>query len=70
MSENHKGNTKKITEDDIVNFLIRQPDTAYLIAKSFNEEEKRVKELLDALIKKNKVREEIVNGVVSYAVNI
>lgn len=70
ISENHKGNDKKITEEDIVNFLIRQPDTAYLIAKSFNEEEKRVKELLDALIKKNKVREEIVNGVVSYAVNI
>ena len=70
VSENHKGNTKKITEEDIVNFLIRQPDTAYLIAKSFNEEEKRVKELLDSLIKKNKVREEIVNGVVSYAVNI
>ena len=70
VSDNHKGNSKKITEEDIVNFLIRQPDTAYLIAKSFNEEEKRVKELLDALIKKNKVREEIVNGVVSYAVNI
>ena len=70
VSDNHKGNAKKITEEDIVNFLIRQPDTAYLIAKSFNEEEKRVKELLDALIKKNKVREEIVNGVVSYAVNI
>ena len=70
VSDNHKGNSKKITEEDIVNFLIRQPDTAYLIAKSFNEEEKRVKELLDTLIKKNKVREEIVNGVVSYAVNI
>ena len=70
ISENHKGNTRILTEDDIVNFLIRQPDTAYIIAKSFNEEEKRVKELLDSLIKKNKVREEIVNGVVSYAVNI
>lgn len=70
VSENIKGNAKKITEEDIVNFLIRQPDTAYLIAKSFNEEEKKVKELLDLLIKKNKVREEIVNGVVSYAVNI
>ena len=70
VSDNYKGNSKKITEEDIVNFLIRQPDTAYLIAKSFNEEEKRVKELLDTLIKKNKVREEIVNGVVSYAVNI
>ncbi len=70
VSDNHKGNTKKITEEDIINFLIRQPDTARLIAKSFNEEEKRVKELLDSLIKKNKVREEVVNGVVSYAVNI
>lgn len=70
VSENIKGNAKKITEEDIVNFLIRQPDTAYLIAKSFNEEEKKVKELLDLLIKKNKVREEVVNGVVSYAVNI
>lgn len=70
VSDNHKGNAKKITEEDIVNFLIRQPDTAYLIAKSFNEEEKRVKELLDSLVKKNKVREEIVNGVVSYTVNI
>lgn len=70
VSDNHKGNAKKITEEDIVNFLIRQPDTAYLIAKSFNEEERKVKELLDSLIKKNKVREEIVNGVVSYAVNI
>lgn len=70
VSENRRGNTKKITEEDIINFLIRQPDTAYLIAKSFDEEEKRVKELLDSLIKKNKVREEIVNGVVSYAVNI
>ena len=70
VSDNHKGNAKKITEEDIVNFLIRQPDTAYLISKSFNEEERKVKELLDTLIKKNKVREEIVNGVVSYAVNI
>ena len=70
ISENHKGNDKKITEEDIVNFLIRQPDTAYIIAKSFNENERKVKELLDSLIKKNKVREEIVNGVVSYAVNI
>ena len=70
VSDNHKGNAKKITEEDIVNFLIRQPDTAYLISKSFNEEERKVKELLDSLIKKNKVREEIVNGVVSYAVNI
>lgn len=70
ISENHKGNNKKITEEDIVNFLIRQPDTAYIIAKSFNENERKVKELLDLLIKKNKVREEIVNGVVSYAVNI
>ena len=70
VSDNYKGNSKKITEEDIVNFLIRQPDTAYLIAKSFNEEERKVKELLDTLIKKNKVREEIVNGVVSYAVNI
>ena len=70
ISENHKGNDKKITEEDIVNFLIRQPDTAYIIAKSFNENERKVKELLDLLIKKNKVREEIVNGVVSYAVNI
>ena len=70
ISENHKGNTKILTEDDIVNFLIRQPDTAYIIAKSFNENERKVKELLDLLIKENKVREEIVNGVVSYAVNI
>ena len=70
ISENHKGNTRILTEDDIVNFLIRQPDTAYIIAKSFNENERKVKELLDLLIKKNKVREEIVNGVVSYAVNI
>ena len=70
ISENHKGNTRIITEEDIVNFLIRQPDTAYIIAKSFNENERKVKELLDLLIKKNKVREEIVNGVVSYAVNI
>lgn len=70
ISENHKGNDKKITEEDIVNFLIRQPDTAYIIAKSFNENERKVKELLDLLIKKNKVREEIVNGVISYAVNI
>lgn len=70
ISENHKGNTRILTEEDIVNFLIRQPDTAYIIAKSFNENERRVKELLDLLIKKNKVREEIVNGVISYAVNI
>lgn len=70
ISENHKGNTRILTEEDIVNFLIRQPDTAYIIAKSFNENERKVKELLDLLIKKNKVREEIVNGVVSYAVNI
>lgn len=70
ISENHKGNTRILTEDDIVNFLIRQPDTAYIIAKSFNENERKVKELLDSLIKKNKVREEIVNGVVSYTVNI
>lgn len=70
ISENHKGNTRILTEEDIVNFLIRQPDTAYIIAKSFNENERKVKELLDALIKKNKVREEIVNGVISYAVNI
>ncbi|TXJ26198.1 GTPase ObgE [Brachyspira aalborgi] len=70
ISENHKGNTRILTEDDIVNFLIRQPDTAYIIAKSFNENERKVKELLDLLIKKNKVREEIVNGVISYAVNI
>lgn len=70
ISENHKGNTRILTEDDIVNFLIRQPDTAYIIAKSFNENERKVKELLDLLIKKNKVREELVNGVVSYAVNI
>lgn len=70
ISENHKGNTRILTEDDIVNFLIRQPDTAYIIAKSFNKNERKVKELLDLLIKKNKVREEIVNGVVSYAVNI
>ena len=70
ISENHKGNTRILTEDDIVNFLIRQPDTAYIIAKSFNENERKVKELLDLLVKKNKVREEIVNGVVSYAVNI
>lgn len=70
VSENHKGNTRILTEEDIVNFLIRQPDTAYIIAKSFNENERKVKELLDLLIKKNKVREEIVNGVVSYAVNI
>ena len=70
ISENHKVNTRILTEDDIVNFLIRQPDTAYIIAKSFNENERKVKELLDLLIKKNKVREEIVNGVISYAVNI
>ena len=70
ISENHKGNTRILTEDDIVNFLIRQPDTAYIIAKSFNENERKIKELLDLLIKKNKVREEIVNGVISYAVNI
>lgn len=70
ISENHKGNTRILTEEDIVNFLIRQPDTAYIIAKSFNENERKVKELLDLLVKKNKVREEIVNGVVSYAVNI
>ena len=70
ISENHKGNKRILTEDDIVNFLIRQPDTAYIIAKSFNENERKVKELLDLLIKKNKVREEIVNGVISYAVNI
>ena len=70
ISENHKGNTRILTEEDIVNFLIRQPDTAYIIAKSFNENERKVKELLDLLIKKNKVREEIVNGVISYAVNI
>ena len=70
ISENHKGNTRILTEEDIVNFLIRQPGTAYIIAKSFNENERKVKELLDLLIKKNKVREEIVNGVVSYAVNI
>lgn len=70
ISENHKGNTRILTEDDIVNFLIRQPDTAYIIAKSFNENERKVKELLDLLIKENKVREEIVNGVVFYAVNI
>ena len=70
ISENHKGNTRILTEEDIVNFLIRQPDTAYIIAKCFNENERKVKELLDALIKKNKVREEIVNGVISYAVNI
>ena len=70
ISENHKGNTRILTEEDIVNFLIRQPDTAYIIAKSFNENERKVKELLDLLIKKNKVREEIVNGVVSYVVNI
>lgn len=70
ISENHKGNTRILTEDDIVNFLIRQPDTAYIIAKSFNENERKVKELLDLLVKKNKVREEIVNGVVSYTVNI
>lgn len=70
ISENHKVNTRILTEEDIVNFLIRQPDTAYIIAKSFNENERKVKELLDLLIKKNKVREEIVNGVVSYAVNI
>ena len=70
ISENHKGNTRILTEEDIVNFLIRQPDTAYIIAKSFNENERKVKELLDSLIKKNKVREEIVNGVVSYTVNI
>lgn len=70
ISENHKGNTRILTEEDIVNFLIRQPDTAYIIAKSFNENERKVKELLDSLIKKNKVREEIVNGVISYAVNI
>ena len=69
ISENHKGNTRILTEEDIVNFLIRQPDTAYIIAKSFNENERKVKELLDLLIKKNKVREEIVNGVISYAVN-
>ena len=55
ISENHKGNTRILTEDDIVNFLIRQPDTAYIIAKSFNENERKVKELLDLLIKKNKV---------------
>ena len=70
ISENHKGNTRILTEEDIVNFLIRQPGTAYIIAKSFNENERKVKELLDLLIIKNKVREEIVNGVVSYAVNI
>ena len=70
ISENHKGNTRILTEEDIVNFLIRQPDTAYIIAKSFNENERKIKELLDLLIKKNKVREEIVNGVISYAVNI
>ena len=70
ISENHKGNTRILTEEDIVNFLIRQPDTAYIIAKSFNENERKVKELLDLLVKKNKVREEIVNGVVSYTVNI
>lgn len=70
ISENHKGNTRILTEDDIVNFLIRQPDTAYIIAKSFNENERKIKELLDLLIKKNKVREEIVNGVISYSINI
>ena len=70
VSDNAKGNTKKITEEDIINFLIRQPDTVHMIAISFNKDEKRVSELLKKLTESGKVREEIVNGVVSYAVNI
>lgn len=70
VSDKAKGNTKKITEEDIVNFLMRQPDTVHMIAISFNEDEKRVGELLKKLVESGKVREEIVNGVLSYAVNI
>ena len=70
VSNNAKGNTKKITEEDIVNFLMRQPDTVHMIAISFNEDEKRVSELLKKLVESGKVKEEIVNGVLSYAVNI
>ena len=70
VSDKVKGNTKKITEEDIVNFLIRQPDTVHMIAISFNEDESRVNELLKNLVESEKVREEIVNGVLSYAVNI
>lgn len=70
ISENTKGNTKEITEDDIINFLIRQPDTAYMIAISFNEDEKKVSRLLKKLSESGKVREEIVNGSVSYAANV
>ncbi|WP_295155096.1 GTPase ObgE [uncultured Brachyspira sp.] len=70
VSENAKGNTKKITEEDIINFLIRQPDTIRMISISFNEDERRVNELLKKLVESGKLREEVVNGVLSYAVNI
>ena len=50
--------------------LCPQPDTVHMIAISFNEDEKRVSELLKKLVESGKVREEIVNGVLSYAVNI
>lgn len=70
VSENSKVNTKEITEEDIINFLIRQPDTLRMIAMSFNEDEIKVSELLKTLVESGKVREELVNGVISYAVNI
>ncbi|WP_300369684.1 GTPase ObgE [Brachyspira sp.] len=70
VSENSKGNTKDITEEDIINFLIRQPDTVHMIAMSFNEDERKVTELLKTLVENGKVKEEIVNGVLSYAINI
>ena len=69
ISDKIKGNTKKIDENDIINFLMRQPDTVHMIAISFNEDEDKVSKLLKELVENKKVKEEIVNGVASYSVN-
>lgn len=63
-------NEKSITEDEILEAIIRQPDTAEILAVGFQVDEKKVQEILNILIEKGKIRSEIVNGIVSYTANI
>lgn len=59
-------NDKSITEDEVLDALIRQPDTAAILAAGFQVDEENIQNILNKLIEKGKIRNEIVNGIVSY----
>lgn len=60
---------KSITESDVLEAIIRQPDTAELIAAGFNADLKIVQKFLDSLVKKRKLKTEKINGKKNYFLN-